>query len=206
MVPSAADIEEAPLLKMYGQSISFNTLGETDVGSISQQYSSYADRNIYKGLKANSQTQFKVKGLTNGIASIDSNENFHIEVGNIICAIFEIKGAEGSLLGAVSQAAVSATNVAMSLLSLGLAIENCVAPVIASNGLGIIFGAVIVLDIFFPTYKPVSELLDLSCPIERQIASAYLTKASSHCQRMHKDITKDERHATKGENANASQY
>ena len=197
LVPSTADIDVAPLLQIYGQSISFNTFGETEVGGISQQFSKYADKNIYKGLKANGQRQFKVKGLINGIASSDSYDDFHIEVGNLICAIFEAKGAEGSLLGAVSQAAVSATNVAMSLLSLGLPKEDCVVPVIGSNGIGIIFGAIIVLDISFPTYVPVSKVLDLSCPLERQIASAYLKKACSYCQEMQKAILNNEQHAVK---------
>ena len=46
--------------------------------------------------------------------------------------------------------------------------------VIGANGLSVVFGAMIMLDKTFPTYVPLSKLLDLQDPVERELASAFL--------------------------------
>jgi hypothetical protein len=79
---------------------------------------------------------------------------------------------------------VTATNFGMDLLIKGVPRADCIVPVIGNTGLHFVAGARIVLDGSFPTLIPISKYLDLSDPIERQVASTYIAKASSHCENL----------------------
>jgi hypothetical protein len=58
-------------------------------------------------------------------------------------------------------------------------------PVFANTGLTFLVGVTIVLDRTFPTCVPISKPLNLLDPVDRQMASAYLMKASRHCENLY---------------------
>jgi serine/threonine protein kinase len=96
--------------------------------------------------------------------------------------VIEHKGAEASALPAVSQAAVVATNFAMTLLKQGIPRREIIIPVIGHTGMSVVFGATIILEDSFPTYIPLSEHLSLSNPQQSKAAFAYFRKSSKHCK------------------------
>ena len=85
----------------------------------------------------------------------------------------------------VAQLAVSATNFAMKLLIDGVPSTECIILAIGNTGLSFVAGVTIVLDESFSTYIPLCKHLDLSDPVERQITSAYIAKASAHCEKLY---------------------
>jgi hypothetical protein len=188
--PTQTEIDAAPRLRLCGEKEGLKSWGEAGGGGVSAQLGFVAHH--YAGLEGNGQNQLGSRELGKGIAGPTSYEDYHHYIGGNILSVLENKGAEGSILAAISQAAVTGTNVAMALLSKGLPPALCVVPIIGNTGICMAFGAVIVLDDSFPTYIPVSKKLDLLDQREGQIASAYLFKATSHCKAIAK-ILKDYR-------------
>jgi hypothetical protein len=106
--------------------------------------------------------------------------------------VWELKGSEGSILDAISQAAATASNNAMALLAKGVPTEECIVPVAGSTGLNMIFGVVIILAPSFPTFVPLSKNLDLEDPDERRVAAAYLELIEVHARQLGKRIDEGE--------------
>jgi hypothetical protein len=182
LVPSHEEILSAPRLRLRGERMGLQTWGETGPGGVHQQFS--AVQHQYTGLEDNGQKQLGSRQLGRGIATRSSYEDSHHRFGNYILSDMEHKGAESSVLRPLSQGAATATNFAMGLLDAGIPRDKCIIPVFANTGLTFLAGATIVLDCSFPTFIPISKQLDLSDPVERQVASAFIAKASRHCEWM----------------------
>lgn len=187
LVPTDDEVLHAPLLRLRGEKMGLQTWGETEPGGVHQQFS--AVESMYKGVEDNGQQQLGPRGCADGIAARTSYEDSHHRFGHYILSDIEHKGAESSVMSAVAQAAVTATNFAMKLLLDGVLCSECIIPTIGNTGLTFVAGVTIVLDKSSPTYIPLSKHLDLSDAVERQIASAYLAKASAHCEKLYDFIT-----------------
>jgi hypothetical protein len=117
-----------------------------------------------------------------GIANGASVEDFHVCTSNgLYPAVMELKGSEASILPALAQAAVMATNFCMGLLAKGVPTDKCVVAVVACTGINMCFGVTYLLDVTFPTFLPISGILDLTCEAGRRAATAYLQKVLQHC-------------------------
>jgi hypothetical protein len=133
-----------------------------------------------------------------GIVSAASKPDFLWTFRGAPLGVLEVKGGSSSVLSALRQAAVTATNIAVNLLDRGHSAEEIVVPVAGSTGRLMQFGAVIVLDPSFPTFLPTSHILDLACDGSNAIANAYLIKASNWVKdfgstlRAHQDVHKVE--------------
>lgn len=182
LMPTDEEVLQAPRLRLYGEKMGLQTWGETEANGVHQQFS--AVTHLYRGVEDNGQKPLGTRGLADGIANVRSYEDSHHKFGEYTLSDIEHKGAESSAIPAVAQAAATATNFAMKLLRDGVPHTECIIPVIGNTGLSFIAGVTIVLDVSFPTYIPLSKHLDLSDPNERQIASAFIAKASAHCERL----------------------
>jgi hypothetical protein len=180
LIPTQEEIDGAPRLRLCGEKAGLQSWGETEASGVTSQLNDACA--LYPGLQGNGQSRLNSRNLGEGIASGTSYEDFHHSFGNHYLSVLENKGAEGSILAAISQAAVTGSNFAMNLLSKGLSSEQCVVPIIGNTGIIMAFGAVIILKGSFPTYIPISKKLDLLDAQEGQIASAYLMKATNHCR------------------------
>lgn len=186
LVPTDEEVSQAPRLRLRGEKMGLQTWGESEAGGVHQQFS--AAERMYRGLEDNGHKQLGTRGLSYGIAAPTSYEDSHHCFGQFTLSDIEHKGAGFSAMPAVAQAAVTATNFAMKLFLDGVPRTECIIPVIGNTGLSFVAGATIVLDVSFPTYIPLSKHLDLSDPVERQIASAYIAKASAHCEELYNFI------------------
>lgn len=191
-VPTSEDVCNAPRLRLYGEKLGLMTWGETEARGITSQLSNALSSVPFLGIHANGQKTFTTRNLGTGIAEGRSYNDFHNSIGDSDSAVYtgvlENKGAEGSILGAVSQAVASSTNMQISLLQRGLPRERCVIPVVGNTGLCMVFGVSIVLYPSFPTFIPLSKRLDLSDPYERKVAAAYLKKANDWAQALGKEV------------------
>ena len=124
---------------------------------------------------SSSGSQLNVGG---GIVNATSKPDFLWTVHGSPLGVLEVKGGSSSVLSALRQAAVTATNIAVNLLDRGHSAEEIVVPVAGSTGRLMQFGAVIVLDPSFPTFLPTSHILDLARDGDNALANAYLMKAS----------------------------
>jgi Lipopolysaccharide kinase (Kdo/WaaP) family len=113
-----------------------------------------------------------------GIATAASKPDFLWIFDGTPLGVLEVKGGSSSVLPALRQAAVTATNIAVNLLERGHSADEIVVPVAGCTGRAMQFGAVIVLEPSFPTFLPTSHILDLACDTSNALASAYLRKAS----------------------------
>jgi hypothetical protein len=134
---------------------------------------------------SNGQKKFASRGLRDGVAAPESYNDAHVHVNSRIVAGLENKGSEASLLPAVAQSAVSATNYCIGLMASGIPIEDCVVAVVSNNGVSMCFGATILLHHSFPTYIPLSKQLDLLDDRDSRVAYAYLNKILEHRTRYH---------------------
>ena len=169
---------------MQGERMGYQTWGETEQGGVQKQFAAF--EYLYSGLEENGQKQLGTRNLAKGIAVGISYEDGHHRFGDLYFSTLEHKGAETSVLSAFAQASVTATNFAMRLLDVGVPRADCIVPVFANTGLTFLVGATIVLDRTFPTCVPISKPLNLLDAVDRQIASAYLVKASDHCKNLYK--------------------
>jgi hypothetical protein len=182
LVPSQSEVDNAPRLRLWGEKMGLQSWGETIPGGVEQQFNEAYK--LFPGLERNGQITLGSRGLSDGIASLSTYEDGHHKFGEFHLSSLENKGVESSPLSALSQSAVTATNFAMKLLKQGLPRAECIIPVIACTGLFMSFGAVVILEPSFPTFIPTSKHLDLSDSKERNIASAFLAKCSTHCERV----------------------
>jgi hypothetical protein len=113
-----------------------------------------------------------------GIANAASKPDYLWIFDGTPLGVLEVKGGSSSVLSALRQAAVTATNIAVNLLERGHSADEIVVPVAGSTGRVMQFGAVIVLEPSFPTFLPTSHILDLACDGSNALATAYLIKAS----------------------------
>lgn len=179
LIPTASEIDTADSIPVEGERAHFATWGETEAGGITAQFGLVAEK---YGLQMNGQKQLRTRGLSNGISADDSYEDLHTHYGNMYTRVMENKGAEGSILAAIVEAASTGTNFAMGLYTKGFEASDVVIPIIATTGLCMVFGAVVLLDCSFPTFIPLSKRLDVSDPFESKVAAAFLVKSQSHCK------------------------
>ena len=179
LTPTASEIAAADSIPVEGERAHFATWGETEAGGITDQFSKVAKK---YGLQMNGQKQLRTRGLCNGISADDSYEDLHTQYGNMYTRVMENKGAEGSILAAIVEAASTGTNFAMGLYTKGFDVSDVVIPIVATTGLCMVFGAVVLLERSFPTYIPLSKRLDVSDPYESKVVAAFLVKSQSHCK------------------------
>ena len=181
LIPTTEEINQASLLlKMNGEKENLSCKGEEEgIVALFESLLSASD-----GWIINKRKSFKDNKISYGIASSKSYNDFCIKFDDEMYSMLEVKGADGSVLDAVCQAAISATHIALRLLSIGIPSKDCIIPVIGSNGLVIIFGATIVLNNSYPTYIPISKQLDIIDENESKIIAAYFSKISNHCKKL----------------------
>ena len=90
------------------------------------------------------------------------------------------KGSEVSLLGAIAQAATTATNYFLAMMALGVPRMECVVSVASNNGMSMCFGATITLEDSSTTHIPLSKGFSLLDDLENRKSFAYLQKARGH--------------------------
>jgi hypothetical protein len=181
LIPSEEDIRTAPVLTIYGERPGYQAWGETEPGGVTSQTTKY--ETVFS-FEANGQKQLKSRGLEFGIAAGNSYEDHHMKWGHHHMADLEDKGADGSILAALAQGACTGSNFAMAHLRAGLPWNECIVPVAGNTGLLMSFGATVVLQPSFPTFVPLSKLLDLSDSRERRVAAAYLHKMEQFASRL----------------------
>ena len=139
-VPNSTEIENARYLDISAEQPLFQTFAETASGGVTFQTSA-----AIKIFTENGQTQLKSRGLEIGVANPESYEDFHVKLNDLYLAVMECKGGEASVFPALAQGCVMSTNFCIKLLNEGIAREQCIIPVIANNGLSMVFGATILL-------------------------------------------------------------
>jgi len=182
LIPSELDVTNADLFRLSGELPGFQSRNETASNGVLQRTMSAFRLLGWDTFADNGHTSLQGRGLGVGIASGASYNDIHICFNGLHCVEFENKGAESSLLPALAQSAASATNFCIGLLTKGVALEDCIVPVIANTGMTICFGATIMLKKSFPTYVPLSKQLDLLDEHDCRVASAYLKKALEHAK------------------------
>ena len=133
---------------------------------------------------AQSGSALSTLGLSlSGVVTSTSKPDFVWKKNGRVLGIIEVKGGESSSLVGLRQAAVLGTAVAMDLLQDGrLRPEEIVVPVVGINGTSAQFGSIIVLEPSFPTFVPVSGVLDLDDVEGNKQAAAFFAKASQCAQ------------------------
>jgi hypothetical protein len=180
LIPSEADIKNATPLRSVAVASCLQSIKENVAGGIHPQILTIAQT---FGFAETLQTTLKSRGLEMGISSVGSYEDMHIHTDNdLYPAVMEIKGSEASILPALAQAAVIATNFCMGLLARGVPTEKCVVAVVACNGINMCFGVTYLLDAAFPTFLPISGILDLTCEEDCRLAAAHLRQVQLHCE------------------------
>jgi len=181
LVPDENDIKIAPPLRLSGERPAFHHISETEAKGIRHlTENEIACFNFV----SNGQKQLSTRGMSVGVATGNSYNDFHIHLNNLYLAELENKGAESSLLSALVQGATTATNFCISLMAKGIPIDDCVIPVVSNTGMNICFGATILLKDSFPIYIPLSKQLDLLDNKESRIAYAYLQKIANHAKNL----------------------
>jgi len=180
LIPSNDEALQAPRLRIFGEKPGLQIWGETESGGTTFQFQKFFEN--YPGLELNGQTPLLSRNLGIGIATGSSYEDAHFRPARSPTGLFEFKGGEKSALEAVLQGVSEGSNCLMGLRNEGIPVERCIIPLIGTNGFSVVFGAMIMLDETFPTYVPLSKLLDLQDPVEREVASAFLLKAANFCQ------------------------
>ncbi len=189
LVPTTEEkLHNAPLFRIYGEKEELMCRGETEAGGITRQFAeAIATMGLSGCIFDNGQKQLSSRGLGAGIVNGNSYEDFHlgssIELGDL-----EIKGPDHCILMAIKQSLLTVSNFQLNALNKGLSREACIMPVIGCTGLIIVFGVSFVLSPSFPTYLPISKQLDLSDPVERQVALAFLFKAVQYVRVLEKHI------------------
>ena len=185
LVPDAKDVEDlVASAAAAGRPKSLLVLGE--LGNMLHQGEDSTD-----GVRAMLDSSLSIPQLSSsgsklnacgGIVSTASKPDFLWTLHGSPLGVLEVKGGSSSVLSALRQAAVTATNIAVSLLQRGCSAEDIVVPVAGSTGRVMQFGAVVVLQPSFPTFLPTSHILDLACDGSNALANAYLIKASKWVQ------------------------
>ncbi len=180
-VPSPDEVDVTSPMILEIEQVAFQYYGETIVHGVEKQFLKYCGLNV-PTINSPGQTRMKTRGIVEGIVSNSSYEDAYLQIGDRYLAVIEFKGPGTAIYATVAQAAAYGTNYAITLLNKGLPPEYCIVPVIASNGVTIIFGATIILQNTYPTYIPISKHLDLSNSYESKIAAAFLQRIASHCK------------------------
>lgn len=99
-----------------------------------------------------------------------------------IRGIFEVNDNILTPSEGLRKAFSAGTNVAISLLRLGVPWDQIKVPLVSSNGYLMQFGCIALLEPSFPFMTVLSKVLDLIDPSDRRLAAAYLVKLRSYLQ------------------------
>jgi hypothetical protein len=188
--PTMEAIQRSPRLVISGEKPSYNSWGETVSGGVQDQTEKCLS-SLFLHFVRNGQEPLSSKKLLSGLVNPTSYNDFHYRYHQWYLMCGEHKGAEGSLLGAVLQMALTNTHFAMGLLERGVPREKCIIPGVANTGMLMLFGATIILDDSFPTFVPLTKQLDLLDAAENQMASAFLARCQDYCLELGKSLTQN---------------
>ena len=188
LLPSPADVSAAHLLVPMGELGTLAPRMEHATEGVREILQGFADERMPDVTQTGSA--LSTLGLSQiGVVTSTSMSNFVWRKSGRVMGILEVKGGEASSLVALRQAAVTGTTVAMDLLRVGrLRPEQIVVPVVGTNGTSAQFGSIIVLEPSFPTFVPVSGVLDLADVEGNKQAAAYFAKASECAQIVHASL------------------
>jgi hypothetical protein len=170
--PTPEQIACAPLIDMYGERPGLLAWGEDEGLGIKCQVTRCMDR--FGVQPFGTCLKLTDQDLTYGIVNPGSKGDHWFKWKGYLLGSFENKGAGGSILAAMAQAAATGSNMAMALLRKGVPIESIIIPVVANTGITMLFGVVTLLHPSSPAFTPVSKILDLCAPKERREAAARL--------------------------------
>jgi hypothetical protein len=119
-----------------------------------------------------------------GLATVVSYCDHLMIRDDVLYGTVELKGGQYSPFFGSRQSAVYSTHFAMKLLQLGVPRENVIVPSYTYTGMLIQFGVTIVLKPSFPVFWTTSKVLDMGDMRERQMAVAYIQKATSWINRL----------------------
>eukprot|EP01036_Dinobryon_divergens_P051017 gene51017-68295_t len=107
LVPTEGDIRKAHPLLISGERPAFQKFNKTEAHGVDDMTIDALKRFHFV---SNGQKNFGSRGLSVGVAAPMSYNDAHVRVNSLLVAGLENKGSEASLLPAVAQSAVSATN------------------------------------------------------------------------------------------------
>jgi hypothetical protein len=178
LIPSCAHIACASSnLPLMGEMKSLLPRGKDSHGGIRSIMNAETKTPLLAGLQSNCRTTLGELQLSYGVADDRSCPDCIWTGTSAVVGNFVIRGGESSTLLGLREAAVTGTNIAMSLLRKGISIDQCIVPACAYTGMLMQFGATIVLQPSFPVFICTSKVLDLGDETERRVAAAYLDKA-----------------------------
>ena len=177
LLPSVEEVSSETFLPVMGEQGTLAPLAESQTAGVRPVIDGFARRFPNLG---SSGYNLREEGIApkSGLVTPKSMPDFVWNVGGRVLGILEVKGGETSVLMAIRQAAVTGTSVAIDLLRRGLRPEQIVVPVAGTNGMTAQFGCIVMLEPSFPTFVPISSILDLSKREDNLMAAAYLSKAS----------------------------
>jgi hypothetical protein len=148
---------------------------------------SFCSLSVY--FSAHGKGTLGARQMSFGIVDGSSSEDFHFFTWTflnqpIVLGVVATKGQESGIMQAVIQSSVTATNIAMHLLSAGFAPGQFFVPVVSTTGLLMHFGATVVLDHNFPIFIPISKTLDLMDSHENKVAAAFVQRINLYCREL----------------------
>eukprot|EP01031_Cornospumella_fuschlensis_P026910 gene26910-32518_t len=197
-VPSEEEINFSPPFIVHFENLGLESRSETAsvIGIQDLTHDQIKACKLDALQKGGQGSTFGRRQLRSGIVTATSFEDFNMSISRpqvlmppphsnstsyrLPVMILECKGSEGSLLGAVRQAATEGSNVAAALFECGLDLQDCVVPVAGTNGLLISFGVVFLLKQTFPTFVPLCQPLRHFDQRDQKVITAYFRKMQDH--------------------------
>ena len=164
--------EDMPLM---GELMHMSSRGETARGGVNSIFIS-SSKSLFHAI-SNGTTTLQDHEL--GLATPGSECDHLMIRDRVLYGIIELKGGESSPFYGSRQSAVYSSHFAMKLLQLGVPRERVIVPSYTYTGMQIQFGVTIVLAPSFPVFRTISKVLDMGDMHERQMAVAYIQKATS---------------------------
>jgi hypothetical protein len=94
-------------------------------------------------------------------------------------AFWEVKHSSDSSTNALTQAFSQACNASLAMVRLGVCSKDVRIPLVSSNGREIMFADVVLLEPAFPMLVPLTKVLDLCDPTDRDSAARWLCRLQS---------------------------
>eukprot|EP01031_Cornospumella_fuschlensis_P027391 gene27391-33082_t len=181
-VPSEEEISSSPPFIVHFEDLGLESRSETAsvIGIQDLTHDQIKACQLDALQKGGRGSSFGGRKLRSGIATASSFADFNMSSDRLPVMILECKGSEGSLLGAVRQAATEGSNVAAALFECGLDSQDCAVPVAGTNGLLISFGVVFLLKQTFPTFAPLCQPLRHFDQRDQRVITAYFRKMQEH--------------------------
>jgi hypothetical protein len=180
LCPTDEDIsnveEDMPLA---GELMHMSSRGEGGTGGVNHIFKS--SRSLFHAITIGGK---KLNHHKLGLATAASYCDHLMMKNGEYYGVVELKGGQYSPFFGSRQSAAYSTHFAMELLRLGVPRERVIVPSHTYTGMQIQFGVTIVLAPSFPVFRTISKVLDMGDMHERQMAVAYVQKATSWIKKL----------------------